>query len=178
MPHIYLLLRELSGKTAVKDAERRIMEWTNVLAEENKSLFEIRKRANAAAAVSGNPPSKPTYLGISALPPAAALLGGLTNLSTPHFDIKYAYTPKISHAMRVVAAQPTIASHSRVSSENSFHVELKEVVTENPSFHCSLAYSGGDKEEFFDADRQDSFDDERDDGVDVDMLVVDHHSHH
>ncbi|KAI8594566.1 hypothetical protein EDD21DRAFT_393378 [Dissophora ornata] len=165
IPHIYPLLRELAGKTAVKGAEGRTMEWIN--------------RANAAAAVSRNPPSKSTYLGISALPPAAALMGGLTNLSTPHFDIEYAYTPKFSHAMRVVAAQPTIASHTRTNNGNAFHVELEEVVTEKSSFHGSLACSGGDKE-FFDVDRQDSSDDEEDDeedDVDVEKLVVDHHSH-
>ncbi|KAF8921732.1 hypothetical protein BGZ58_003956 [Dissophora ornata] len=180
MPHIYPLLRELAGKTAVKDAERRIMEWINVLVEENRSLFESRKRANAAAAASGNPPPKSSYLGIPALPTDAALLGQPTDLSTPHLDLEYTHTPKISHATRVVAAQPTVTSHSRVSSENNgFHVELEEVVTEKSSFHGSLAYSGGDKEEFFDADRQDSSDDEGDDDdVDVEMLVVDHHSHH
>ncbi|KAG0046367.1 hypothetical protein BGZ83_008453 [Gryganskiella cystojenkinii] len=49
-PHIYPLLRELSGKTAVKDAERRLMEWVNMLVEENRILFDSRKRANATRA--------------------------------------------------------------------------------------------------------------------------------
>ena len=93
----------------------------------------------------------------------------------PHFDLEYAHMPQSSHATPVIAAQPVITSHARMNNENTFSVELKEVITEKSklSSYGSLAYQGGDEEEFFDVDRQDISDD-----VDVEMLVVDHCSHH
>ncbi|KAF9171896.1 hypothetical protein BGX21_000192 [Mortierella sp. AD011] len=44
MPHVYPILRELGGKTAVKDAERRLMEWINMIVEENRVAFDNRRR--------------------------------------------------------------------------------------------------------------------------------------
>ena len=55
------LLRELSRKTAVRDAEQEMMELINVLVEKNIALFESKKRANAAATTSEKPSSKPAY---------------------------------------------------------------------------------------------------------------------
>jgi hypothetical protein len=175
MPHVYSLLRELSGKTAVKDAERRLMEWVNILVEENRILFDNRKRANAAAAASG-----------SNINLAAA--GNNKNNSTPHLDQDYAQTPQISHATRIIAAQPTMTSHSRSDSSGLHVLELNEIVTEKyPSTshlshnssntsRSSPIFHGGDKEEYFDAERQDDSDDEGDDDdVAVEMHVVDHH---
>ncbi|KAF9184066.1 hypothetical protein BGZ50_003909 [Haplosporangium sp. Z 11] len=165
MPHIYPLLRELSGKTLVKDAERRLMEWVNLLVEENRVLFESRKLANAAAAAST------TNL--------AGAPGSQHNLSIPQQDSDYAQTPKISHATRVVAAQPTITSHSRTGSGHTQPHDLQEVLTEKTagshSSRSSPVFIGGDKEEYFDDERQDASDDEGDDDdVSVEMLVVDH----
>ncbi|KAF9155430.1 hypothetical protein BG015_009898 [Linnemannia schmuckeri] len=177
MPHVYSLLRELGGKTAVKDAERRLMEWVNILVEENRILFDNRKRANAAAAASAS------NINLAST--------GNKNSSAPRLDLDYAQTPLISHATRIVAAQPTMTSHSRNESGNSQPVvELNEIVTEkNPSLshlssnsghsgssRSSPIFHGGDKEEYFDAERQDDSDDEGDDDdVAVEMLVVDHH---
>ncbi|KAH7045396.1 alpha/beta hydrolase fold-domain-containing protein [Linnemannia elongata] len=178
MPHVYSLLRELGGKTAVKDAERRLMEWVNILVEENRILFDNRKRANAAAAASASNVN-------------LAATGNNKNSSAPRLDLDYAQTPLISHATRIIAAQPTMTSHSRNESGNSHAVvELNEIVTEkNPSSShlsnnsghsgssgSSPIFQGGDKEEYFDAERQDDSDDEGDDDdVAVEMLVVDHH---
>ncbi|KAG0366910.1 alpha/beta hydrolase fold-domain-containing protein [Gamsiella multidivaricata] len=170
MPHIYGLLRELSGKTAVKDTERRLMEWVNMLVEENRILFENRKRINAANATAS---ASATDLATSAAAPGTLP----TYLATPPMDLEYAQTPQLSHATRIVAAQPTITAHSRNDSEHLHPADLQEIVTEKTaSSACSSpAYMGGDKEEYFDADRQDNSDDEGDDDdVSVEMLVVDH----
>ncbi|KAF9146693.1 hypothetical protein BGX30_010755 [Mortierella sp. GBA39] len=178
MPHVYSLLRELGGKTAVKDAERRMMEWVNILVEENRILFDNRKRANAAAVASASNVN-------------LAATGNNMNSSAPRLDLDYAQTPLISHATRIIAAQPMVTSHTRNESGNSQAVvELNEIVTEkNPSSShlsnnsghsrssgSSPIFHGGDKEEYFDAERQDDSDDEGDDDdVAVEMLVVDHH---
>ncbi|ORZ15431.1 alpha/beta hydrolase fold-domain-containing protein [Lobosporangium transversale] len=188
MPHVYPLLRELSGKTLVKDAERRLMEWINILVEENKLLFEQRKRTNAAkAAVSANP-------SVTNLNPTVdskeAILDSLSpkSLAIPPVDLEYAQTPQISHATRIVAAQPVITA--RTESGTAYPIELQGVtiVSEKrsdgsyaPSDSNSYStcgtppvYQGGDKEEYFDPERQDSSDDEGDnDDVSVEMLVVD-----
>ncbi|KAF9171895.1 hypothetical protein BGX20_006736 [Mortierella sp. AD010] len=50
MSHMHPLLRDLSGRTAVKDAKRRLIEWVNVLAEESKNLFDNRKSTDAIVA--------------------------------------------------------------------------------------------------------------------------------
>ncbi|KAF9092291.1 hypothetical protein BGX23_004429 [Mortierella sp. AD031] len=177
MPHVYSLLRELGGKTAVKDAERRLMEWVNILVEENRILFDNRKRANAAALASNT--NSNVNLSATAAP------ANSKNSSAPRLDLEYTQTPLISHATRIVAAQPTVTSHSR--SDSNAVVELSEIVTEkNPSTShlssnsnssgASPIFQGGDKEEYFDAERQDDSDDEGDDDdVAVEMLVVDHH---
>ncbi|KAK3812065.1 MAG: alpha/beta hydrolase fold-domain-containing protein [Benniella sp.] len=170
MPHDYALLRELGGKTAVKDAERRLMEWVNILVEENRILFENRKRANAAAAAAA-------AYGQVASPPTPVPSTPQMSLSSPPIDLEYAQTPQISHATRIVAAQPTITAHSRYEGSNSYPVELQQVITEkssSPLRQGSPMFHGGDKEEYFD-ERQDSSDDEGDnDDVSVEMLVVDH----
>ncbi|KAF9922338.1 hypothetical protein FBU30_007579 [Linnemannia zychae] len=173
MPHIYPLLRELSGKTAIKDSERRLMEWINILVEENRILFDNRKRANAAAAAASTTNLSATN----------------KDSSAPRLDLEYAQTPLISHATRIIAAQPTVTSHTRGESGSSDRVvELNEIVTEkNPSSphltsssssgsHSSPIFYSGDKEEYFDAERQDDSDDEGDkDDIAVEMLVVDRH---
>ncbi|KAF9975963.1 hypothetical protein BGZ73_000189 [Actinomortierella ambigua] len=51
LPHVFPLLRELSGKTAVKDAERRMMEWVNLIVEENR-LTRAMRLANGTGSVS------------------------------------------------------------------------------------------------------------------------------
>ncbi|KAF8922875.1 hypothetical protein BGZ58_003629 [Dissophora ornata] len=163
--------------------QNRIMEWINVLVEENRALLESRKRTNTAAA--GNQSSKSTHLDVPALPPAAVVLGGPMNLSTPYFDLEYVHTSNFARDARYCCSADHCLSHKNEQwkAGNAFHVELEEVVTEKSSFHCSLACSGGDKEKFFDVDRHDSSDDEGDDddvnvNVDADMLVVDLHSHY
>ncbi|KAF9355624.1 hypothetical protein BGX26_006314 [Mortierella sp. AD094] len=184
MPHIYPLLRELSGKTAVKDAERRLMEWVNVLVEENRVLFDNRKRANALAASANGSPNASNNASANNLPPTAPGTPKYLSATPKHLstavDYEYAQTPQISHATRIVAAQPTITSHVRNSSEDANPYELHEVITEKTagshSSNNSPAYLGGDKEEYFDEERQDDSDDEgEDDDVTLEMLVVDHH---
>ncbi|KAF9116844.1 hypothetical protein BGX27_009725 [Mortierella sp. AM989] len=180
MPHIYPLLRELSGKTAVKDAERRVMEWINLLVEDNRTLFENRKRANAIAASSNGSPNASANVSANNLPIAPGtpryLSATPAHLSSAT-DYEYAQTPQISHATRIVAAQPTITSHARTNSEEESPYELQEVLTEKTSgYHSarsSPVFQGGDKEEYFDEDRQDDSDDEGDDDdVTLEMLVV------
>ncbi|KAF9999681.1 hypothetical protein BGZ80_001371 [Entomortierella chlamydospora] len=171
MPHIYPLLRELSGKTAVKDAERRLMEWVNVLVEENRVLFENRKRANAIAASANGSNNH--------LPAATATSPKYLSATPQHLstatDYDYVHTPQISHATRIVAAQPTITSHVR-NSEDANPYELYEVVTEKTARSGTPAYAGGDKEEYFDEERQDDSDDEgENDDITLEMLVVGHH---
>ncbi|GJJ73114.1 hypothetical protein EMPS_05472 [Entomortierella parvispora] len=251
MPHIYPLLRELSGKTAVKDAERRLMEWVNMLVEENRILFDSRKRANAAAASTANlhateetkpatVPDAPTpsrrYDPFAAplTPPAPAVPAPApsrrydpfatpltpppvqaptptrrydpfaTPLTPPapasnNVDLEYAQTPQISHATRIVTAQPTMTSHHyhdhslSSESEKSSPVDLQQVVTEKPGrsnsprSHQSGASGSpqarhspafihrvGDKEEFIEDKQDDSDDEGDDDDVDLEMLVVNH----
>ncbi|KAF9928584.1 hypothetical protein BGZ75_009084 [Mortierella antarctica] len=184
-PHNYPLLRELCGRTAVKDAERRLMEWVNILVEENRILFDNRKRANAAAA----------YRTPSVAYPSAAVTSttqgpGNNTFSNllPPIDLEYVQTPQLSHATRVFATQPIVTAHSAPYYPPSYShpVELQTVITEKipgshsqPSSNSSgstPAFQGGDKEEYFDMDRQDGSDDEGDnDNVSVEMLVVDHH---
>ncbi|KAG0198093.1 hypothetical protein BGX28_008425 [Mortierella sp. GBA30] len=175
-PHNFTLLRELCGRTAVKDAERRLMEWVNILVEENRILFDNRKRANAAAGITTN--SNTSTINHNATSHTTVH----KNLSAP-IDLEYAQTPQISHATRIVAAQPVFTSHSSSDSTRSYPVELQSVVTEkipcslssspSNSFGSTPAYQGGDKEEYFDAERQDDSDDEGDnDNVSVEMLVV------
>ncbi|KAF8983324.1 hypothetical protein BGZ46_010522 [Entomortierella lignicola] len=176
MPHIYPLLRELSGKTAVKDAERRLMEWVNVLVEENRVLFENRKRANAIAASTNDSPNRSANPSANHLP--APTTPRFISATPKHLssgaDYDYAHTPKISHATRIVAAQPTITSHTtRSSIDDQNPYELHEVITEKSDGSYSPAYQGGDKEEYFDDARQDASDDEGDDDdVTLEMLVV------
>ena len=254
MPHIYPLLRELSGKTAVKDAERRLMEWVNMLVEENRILFESRKRANATAAASTtnlhvateetNPapapaPSRrydPFAAPLTPAAPAPAPSRRYDPFATPLTpppiqaptptrrydpfatpltpptpvtdnnnsdaadDPEYAQTPQISHATRIVAAQPTMTSHhyhdhSRSDSGKSSPspMDLQQVITEkprgsnSPGSHRSGASGSpyarhspafihrvGDKEEFIEDKQDDSDDEGEDDDVDLEMLVVDH----
>ncbi|KAG0268934.1 hypothetical protein DFQ27_005229 [Actinomortierella ambigua] len=52
LPHVYPLLRELSGKTAVKDAERRLMEWVNLIVEENRLTRAMRLANGSGGSVS------------------------------------------------------------------------------------------------------------------------------
>ncbi|KAF9208259.1 hypothetical protein BGZ59_010726 [Podila verticillata] len=161
MPHVYPLLRELAGKTAVKDAERRLMEWVNLLVEENRILFENRKRANAAAAAA----SSASGSNVS-LPPKSSP-------NPPRVDLEFSPTPMLSHATRVVAAAPTLTSHTRTDSGQP--VDLQQVVTEKPGYHDDLHHYQsryGDKEEF-DEDKQDDSDDEGDnDDMSLEMLVI------
>ncbi|KAG0306780.1 hypothetical protein BGZ98_001741 [Dissophora globulifera] len=182
MPHVYPLLRELSGKTAVKDAERRLMEWVNVLVEENRALFDSRKRANAAAAsLTASTATSTAQLATPPVPEVRPIPRALLDkdLPTPFFENEYIQTPQISHATRIVSAQPTITAHSRTDNNSIHPYELQQVITEktpgHPSSRNSPVYQSGDKEEYFDSDRQDDSDDEGDDDdVSVDMLVVDH----
>ena len=183
-PHNHPLLRELCGKTAVKDAERRLMEWVNILVEENRILFDNRKRANAAAY--RTPPV--AYPSTAATTTMQGSGRAVNNLSAP-IDLEYAQTPQISHATRVVAAQPIVTAHSAshyYPPTYSHPVELQTVVTEKiPGSHSPSSsnssgstpvFQGGDKEEYFDAEKQDESDDEGDnDNISMEMLVVDHH---
>ncbi|KAF9576955.1 hypothetical protein EC968_000080 [Mortierella alpina] len=182
-PHNFPLLRELCGKTAVKDAERRLMEWVNILVEENRILFDNRKRANAAAY--RTPPV--AYPSAAVTTPRQDSGRASSNVSG-HIDLEYAQTPQISHATRVVATQPIVTAHSAPYYPPSYPqpVELQSVVTEKiHGSHCSASskssgstpvFQGGDKEEYFDAERQDESDDEGDnDNVSMEMVVVDRH---
>ncbi|KAF9291886.1 hypothetical protein BGZ68_001440 [Mortierella alpina] len=180
-PHNFPLLRELCGRTAVKDAERRLMEWVNILVEENRILFDNRKRANAAAY--RTPPV--AYAGAE-VPTTMQGPGKFVNNPSASSDLEYAHTPQISHATRAVATQPVVTAHSSYYPPSYSHpVELQTVVTEKtPGSHSSPssnssgstpAFQGGDKEEYFDAERQDDSDDEGDnDNVSMEMLVIDH----
>ncbi|KAG0338188.1 hypothetical protein BG000_004423 [Podila horticola] len=163
MPHVYPLLRELAGKTAVKDAERRLMEWVNLLVEENRILFENRKRANAAAAAAAASSASGSNV---SLPPKSSP-------NPPQVDLEFSPTPMISHATRVVAAAPTLTSHTR--TESGQPVDLQQIVTEKPGYHDDMHHYQsryGDKEEF-DEDKQDDSDDEGDnDDVSLEMLVI------
>ncbi|KAG0083815.1 hypothetical protein BGZ93_005959 [Podila epicladia] len=162
MPHVYPLLRELAGKTAVKDAERRLMEWVNLLVEENRILFENRKRANAAAAAAASSASGSNV----SLPPKPSP-------NPPKIDLEFSPTPMISHATRVVAAAPTLTSHTR--TESGQPVDLQQIVTEKPGYHDDLHHYQsryGDKEEF-DEDKQDDSDDEGDnDDMSLEMTII------
>ncbi|KAF9578858.1 hypothetical protein BGW38_005142 [Lunasporangiospora selenospora] len=167
MPHVYPLLRELAGKTAVKDAERRLMEWINLLVEENRVLFENRRKVNATRAAA-------TAAAVAA--DRAENIGPLAPLATSEFS----QTPLISHATRIVAAVPTIhstKSDSSPSGSSTPPTELQEVVTEKPGAHTSSnpkpVFLGGDKEEYFDEVHQDDSDDEGDnDDVSLEMIIL------
>ncbi|KAI1311279.1 hypothetical protein EDD11_003525 [Mortierella claussenii] len=149
MPHVYSLLRELAGKTAVKDAERRLMEWVNMLVEENRILFESRKRVKAANAAAASATPSTTHLPATAtttLSPSAPISTPKHLETVSRLDLEYEKTPQISHATRIVAAQPTITSHSFRDGANTGNantyihdrhvsgvpqfVELQNVVTE------------------------------------------------
>ncbi|KAF9967543.1 hypothetical protein BGZ70_009156 [Mortierella alpina] len=181
-PHNFPLLRELCGRAAVKDAERRLMEWVNILVEENRILFDNRKRANAAAY--RTPPV--AYPSAAATTTMQGTGNDFSSQSAP-LDLEYAQTPQISHATRVVTAQPIVTAHSAPyrAPSHSQPVELQTVITEkipgsySPSSSKSSGstpvFRGGDKEEYFDAERQDESDDEGDDdNVSMEMLVVEH----
>ncbi|KAF9438539.1 hypothetical protein BGZ76_007070 [Entomortierella beljakovae] len=176
MPHVYPLLRELAGKTAVKDAERRLMEWVNMLVEENRILFDSRKRANVIANSNNNSPKgsaspSTNNLTIPSQAPQRYPSPIPHHLSS---ELEFAQTPQISHATRIIAAQPTIKSHNRNSSEETDLYQLHEVVTEKSSGSYT-SFPGGDKEEYFDDLKQDDSDDEgEDDDIDLEMLIVDH----
>ncbi|GJJ76677.1 hypothetical protein EMPS_09036 [Entomortierella parvispora] len=176
MPHVYPLLRELAGKTAVKDAERRLMEWVNMLVEENKMLFEHRKKMNALAAQKAREEAatKNPFMNRGEkeeLPDDDEPIqqrASSSSSSSSAKDLAYASrapTPQISHATRVIAAQPTMSYRQLQQSQQE--LELQQVVIETSG--RSSPFVGGDKEEL----RQDDSDDEgEDDDIAVEMLIV------
>lgn len=176
MPHVYPLLRELAGKTAVKDAERRLMEWVNLLVEENKMLFEHRKKLNALAAqkTREEAATKNPFMtrGEKEELPEDEPQQPEQQQQQPDKDLAYASTaptPTIAHATRVIAAQPTMSYRQQQQSQQG--LELEQVVTETPGRSSPFGTLGGDKEEL----RQDDSDDEgEDDDIAVEMLIVDH----
>ncbi|KAG0054328.1 hypothetical protein BGZ83_011434 [Gryganskiella cystojenkinii] len=193
MPHVYPLLRELAGRTAVKDAERRLMEWINMLVEENKLLFERRKKLNALAAARAREQAATKNPFMSGDEKSEIEEPQQQQQQEPQSSQRGQYnhdpgyastapTPKIAHATRVITAQPTM-SYRQFQHQKEFQksqqsgLELQEVVVSDQEKEPGFSYSGGvaapgDKEEL----RQDESDDEGDDDdIAVEMLVVDHH---
>ncbi|KAG0235144.1 hypothetical protein BGW42_005794 [Actinomortierella wolfii] len=105
MPHVYPLLRELSGRTAVKDAERRLLEWVNLIVEENR-LARAMQLANGTGTISR-----------SSYEPLHIVLEGHT--LDPHNQLG-------------IRQNSSDGGDSKVAMTNPEPVDLNEVVTVQP----------------------------------------------